>query len=215
MQIIYPNKSYSDVMREIQNYENAHDKSLKFPTWWVFISVLWSLFNVCLIFIALGLYYHIMSNAPYIHFEFMGHNGNFMTALFIVALGLLAAIFISGGTKRLIRGLIFPESKKADDYSSVQKSLKELLGEYESAEQLKRNDLSCISFQLLNERNPATGSDEKSLCVSTVFDGFKKDFCFVNGTFKVITAEDNTNTIDLSALDSLVDDVISKTEITN
>lgn len=215
MQIIYPRKTSSDIRSEIQKYTDAHEKTRKFPTWWVFVSIIWSLFNVCLILIALRLYYRIMSNAPYIHFEFMGYNGNFMTALFIVALGLLTAIFVSGGIKRLIRGLIFPESRKADDYSSVQKSLEELLGEYESAEQLKRNDLSCISFQLLNERNLATRSDESNLCISTVFDGFKKDFCFVNGTYKVTTSEDNTNTIDLSLLDSLVDDMTSKTVITN
>ena len=158
MKIIYPNKSCSDVKRDIQNYENAHDKSLKFPTWWVSISILWTIFNACLILIALGLVYHIMSNAPYIRFEFMGYNENFMTALFIVVLGLHAALLTSGMAKKLLRGLIFPESKKADDYFSVQKRLMELLGEYENAEQLKKMNRHAYpsSYQAKNPQQDLT-----------------------------------------------------------
>ncbi len=214
MQIIYPCKTSSDIRSEIQRYTDAHEKSRKFPTWWVFVSIIWSLLNVFFVLIALRATYHVMSHATEIHFNVLESNGDFMVALFVIALCLLAVLLASSVLRNLIRGLISPEWKKSEDYFNTQLSLRNLLKDYMNAEQLEKDGFSDVTFQML-EKTDTCGNHKKDLYISTVSDGFKKDFCFKNGTYKVTTSEDNTNTIDLSLLDSLVDDMTSKTVITN
>ena len=235
MNIIYPTKTVYEVMDIEQQYKMAVDNADKYPKWWVRVSAMWTLFNVCAIFAAIGCTFSIMTNANspfydfirpdkannlYEFFMLIGPTGDTLFALMAIALILLIFIGISGGLRLFVEGKISPESKKTGDYAEAERKLYKLSKEYEEVERFKvRNtfadETSEMSFRIKTEINPRTGRQEKNLYITSKIDGLELDYSFGQGSYKVSTSEeDKTNTIDLSVLDKCLNDIVTGTEIT-
>ena len=214
MNILYPNKSLTDVDCAIKKYEYALKESKMRPISWKILRFLWPLFDIFAILIALRYIYFILTNASHIHVRFLQFEGGFFDAILMVILTVSSILLASKGIRELLKRLLFPKSRKTLVYVNALRELFSLHEKYEDVEYLKKCDPSNISFQVKRELNYRKEKYEDKLYMSAVDDGLKKDFCFDNGMYEV-SSQDGLNTVNLRFMDKVLGEIIAEAEMSD
>lgn len=202
MNIIYPKKTSLEVLIYIQKYEEMSNKSKKFPLWWIFIEILWRIVNICIVLFGFKPIFLVLTPILSQYF-FDTDMTNFIHSFFVTAIIMYFLISLSWSLRKLVQGTLFPESKNTENYLKKIQDLRKLHTKYENIEDMKKKEYDNITFRIKKEANSCV------LCISTIKDGFIKDFNFAENLYKISKSEDDTNIIDLSVFDRLVDNIVT------